>query len=129
MIRVAAVKALGEIGSEEPVPHVVKLLGDKSGVVREKAAEALGEIGMASEEAVVALIKALNDRTVVPDRKRALENKILEPYVVAEAAAIALGKLGPPAIEAADALEKISHEQSLLGDAATEALASITGRA
>ena len=78
---------------------------------------------------MVALIKALNDRTVVPDRKRALENKILEPYVVAEAAAIALGKLGPPAIEAADALEKISHEQSLLGDAATEALASITGRA
>ena len=58
-VRKAAAVALGEIGSKEAVPHLIKALKDKKWYVRKAAAEALGKIG--SKEAVPHLAKALKD--------------------------------------------------------------------
>ena len=58
--------ALGEIGSAEALPTLVKLLSDSKPFTRYDAALALGEIGDAS--AVPALTKLFDDDTM-PERE------------------------------------------------------------
>ncbi|ODS34714.1 MAG: heat repeat-containing PBS lyase [Candidatus Scalindua rubra] len=130
--------SLGSIAVEP----LIKALGDKYTIVREKAAETLGNIGDAS--AVEPLIQALRD-TKYSVRMMAAEalgnigdSKAIEPlikalrdeeYYVRERTAYALGKIGKPAVEplvktledascfvrmrAAEILEKIGWRPSL----------------
>lgn len=76
LVREGAVVALGMIGNEDAVIHLLPLLKDSEYGVRERAATALGEIG--DPRAVEALVRTLSD--VQPD--------------VREMAAWALGKIG-----------------------------------
>ena len=55
--RKRAVSALGKIGSETAVPHLIEALSDKEYEVRESAVQALEKIG--SETAVLGLIRVL----------------------------------------------------------------------
>ncbi|MFM6758517.1 MAG: HEAT repeat domain-containing protein [Microcystis panniformis] len=58
-VRMNAVEALVEIGSETAIPGLLKALEDSEGYVRREAAEALGNIG--TETAIPGLLKALED--------------------------------------------------------------------
>jgi HEAT repeat protein len=58
--RIEAVQALGQIGSSEAVPSLIKSLKDKSYIVRLIAAEALGKIK--AQAAIPALIESLKDK-------------------------------------------------------------------
>ncbi len=62
-VRAAVMQALGEIGDSHAVPPLVKLLiDDPSYLVRENAAEALGQFGDKNEQVIKGLVDALNDR-------------------------------------------------------------------
>ena len=73
--------ALGEIGSEKAVEHLILLLRDKDKNVRGQAAFALGEIG--SEKAVEHLVPLLKDedwgvRSTVADSLGTISKKLAE---------------------------------------------------
>ena len=87
--RWGAAMALGRIGHESAVPHLIKALEDKNVHPRYIVAEALGEIGHAS--AVPHLAKLLEDESAVPYTVKALEDKKRE---VRWQAALSLGKIG-----------------------------------
>lgn len=70
-----AAEALGVIGSDKAVEHLIHTLMDQNENVRKSAAEALGKIG--SDKAVVYLIQALQDQN----------------FLVRSSVAVALGKL------------------------------------
>ncbi len=75
-VRWTAAYALGRIGGERAIEHLIPLLNDDEFDVREAAARALGEIG--AESAIEYLIPLLND----------------DDFDVGEAAARALGEIG-----------------------------------
>jgi HEAT repeat protein len=58
-IRYEAANACGELGSEEAVPHLLKLIEDEDNQVQEAAIKALGEIG--GEQAKQALSKLMKN--------------------------------------------------------------------
>ncbi|MFM6512207.1 MAG: NACHT domain-containing protein, partial [Microcystis panniformis] len=106
-VRMNAVEALVEIGSETAIPGLLKALEDSEGYVRREAAEALGNIG--TETAIPGLLKALEhsdgyvrwkaaealgkigSETAIPGLLKALEHSNKD---VRENAASALGKIG-----------------------------------
>jgi len=152
-----AERTLVEIGpgAREAVPDLIGLLGRRSHLVRELAAEALGRIGPAARAALPALVKALDDEgyrydrdgvrvraavalwriTGEPERALPVLKSVVGTHVQSTSIALrALGEMGPAASEAvpvlASALGKYaSHElpETLgrIGPAAREAVPAI----
>ncbi len=73
-IRARAARTLGNIGAIEAVPELVSVLADESWIVRMNAAEALGLIGLSTEDAISGLEKLRQDPrpSVVAQATRAL---------------------------------------------------------
>jgi HEAT repeat protein len=72
------VEALGKIGDERAVPHLIKMLNENSFLVRGKAATVLGKFD-AREEAIEALRRATTDcSTYVRELARASLHKLRE---------------------------------------------------
>jgi HEAT repeat protein len=96
---------LGNIGSEEAIPVLVKVLGDEIKYVREEASGALAKIG---EPAIPALVEALDQNWAIDEAATEALAKIGEPAIPAlikrlnfsSAAAEALSKIGEPAMPA-----------------------------
>ncbi|MFM6480552.1 MAG: HEAT repeat domain-containing protein [Microcystis panniformis] len=105
-VRMNAVEALVEIGSETAIPGLLKALEDSEGYVRREAAEALGKIG--SETAIAGLLKALEHSNRYVRRK----------------AAEALGEIGTEtAIQGL--LKALEHSDEYVRRYAVEALGKI----
>jgi HEAT repeat protein len=105
-----AIRTLQKIGPEAKpaVPALIKALGDENDLVREHAAEALGEIG--DPMAAPHLIRVLTDRATMVRRD----------------AVRSLGQLGPAAKDALPAVKKLLEDkEDLVRDAAKTALRRI----
>ena len=126
--RAAAAQTLGHLtgpDSTVAIPDLIRVLeADSNGLVRSRAAEALGHLGEKDERVVAPLAKALTDPDLqvrvasatalgslgpraagaVPVLAQALEDP--DPLVRREAAA-ALGKMGPATSAAVPALERV----------------------
>jgi len=77
-----AIKALGQLGAKQAVPHLIAALKDKHPNIRVSAARALGLIGDVS--ALPALEEALKDKT---------QTKVNAPTTVSKAAAGAIAQI------------------------------------
>src|SRR5262245_38662776 len=98
------------VAGKGAVPALTQALSDKSGTVRERAAEVLGLIGEDAREAVPALTNALKDRS----------------EEVRSEAADALGRIGPEAKTAVGPLIKLLKDPSdSLREAAARGLGGI----
>lgn len=116
-VRRAAIEALGLIGPEakDALGMLTAWLRIRSSSwERRLAAEAIGRIGLATEETLSALLDALDDET----------------FSVREEAARALGLFGPEAAEAVpELIEALGDRYPAVVQAASEALEAITGEA
>lgn len=72
VIRLTVIEALGKIGQEEAVSHLVSVLDGKDSEIRTAACDALGQIG--SAKAVSGLAKVSGDKDIQPTAIWALGN-------------------------------------------------------
>lgn len=114
LCRIAAAKAIASIDrkNETAIPLLIKALQDKTGTVRKRAAESLGDLGPGAKSAVIDLVKAVKDS---------------DP-TVSWAAVDALGQIGPDAESAVPALIEALKKAST-GGAAADALGQIGRKA
>ncbi len=84
-VRMDAAEALGQLGDERAVPHLIEALRDESHHVRREAAEALGHIG--DRRALEPLIRALRnewgdeDSPILAAIERLGERRAIEPII------------------------------------------------
>jgi HEAT repeat protein len=112
-VRWNAVKTLGKIGAVEALEPLIAALSDSSELVREHAAEALGDLGPAAAAGVEPLKAALRD-----------------PYVkVRRDAARSLGQIGPAAKTAIPILQTLAKDdpQTIVRQAAEIAVKKLGG--
>ena len=118
-----AAQTLGDKGeaAKDAVPVLIEALKDESPIIRENAADALGEMGPVAVDAVLALAHVLAGN---PDLAKAKD-----PYNdVRVSTAFALERIGPAAKEAIPYLEKaIRYDISIVSYHAKRALHKITG--
>jgi HEAT repeat protein len=114
-VRSAAVYAIASIGGPEAVKRVATALDDQDWIVRETAAESLGDFGPAAAFAVPRLIELLRDTDE-------------DPFLARGAAIKALGKVDPAARAALPALQAIAKAEpdSTDGQLAAEAVERIS---
>src|SRR5262245_186730 len=114
LTRLVAARAVAAIDPKDTaaVPALIEALTDRSGKVRKKAAECLGDLGSGGKAAVGALVKAMGDS---------------DP-AVSWAAIDALGQIGPDAEPAVPGLVEALKEPGTRG-AAVDALGQIGRKA
>jgi HEAT repeat protein len=114
LVRLAAARAVALIDprNDKALPRLVAALKDDTGKVRRRAAECLGDLGLAAASAVGDLVKAVKDT---------------DPSVC-WAAIDALGQIGPGAEEAVPVLVEALKDATVRG-AAVEALGQVGRKA
>lgn len=132
-------------GDSEAARALVKALEDDSSLVRQRAAQGLGQLTAAPELAVPALIRAAHgdDGALVLKSIQALsyygedaagavpmllDMAAGDNMFIQDAAIIALGMIGPPAAEALDELEALAADPAT-AELAQQAIDSIKGLA
>ena len=135
--RLAAVNALAALGTNAPVPPLLKALHDPERQIAAQAATALGNVG---EPAVPSLIGALNDRdgyvrsmacyalsTIGPHASEAapaLIQRFADSYVnIPAQATYALGRIGRPALPAL--VEALTDENEQVRGGAAKVLGNM----
>jgi HEAT repeat protein len=145
LTRLVAARAVAAIDpkSTTAIPALIEALEDRSGKVRKKAAECLGDLGSGGKAAVGALVKAMGDSDpavswaamdalgqIGPDAEPAVPGLVgaLKEPATRGAAVDALGQIGRKAQPAIVALEKVlKGDDAALRWAAASALVRIGG--